>query len=191
MIWCIYQKHRLVNRNVIPMGIPWETSHGMGCDSTHLYFPWDSSHVIATSEIKWERQNDTKLSYLAEMNGLLYFAIQIQSWFVKSQSKSNHSPIIFSNIKTKSKLSPKIRRNPGYSQQKRSICFQSTQSKSGPDSKFWSGSQPGSNPNSTKFTIVRVQSNPSPVQCSYLILRLYFWILKSINFVVLHVSLYM
>jgi len=31
-------KHRLVHRNVIPMGIPWETSHGLAWDSTHLYF---------------------------------------------------------------------------------------------------------------------------------------------------------
>ena len=22
---------------------PWESSHGMGWDSTHLYFPWESS----------------------------------------------------------------------------------------------------------------------------------------------------
>jgi len=54
VIWYIkniYQKHRLVHWNVIPMGIPWETSHGMGCDSTHLYFPWGSSHVIAISEV--------------------------------------------------------------------------------------------------------------------------------------------
>ena len=30
----------------IPMGIiPWD---GMGWDSTHLYLPWESSHVIAT-----------------------------------------------------------------------------------------------------------------------------------------------
>jgi len=41
----------------------WE-SHGMGCDSRHLYFPWDSRHVIAISEIEWECQNDTELSYL-------------------------------------------------------------------------------------------------------------------------------
>ena len=30
------------------MGFPWESSHGMGWDSTHLYLPWESSHVIAT-----------------------------------------------------------------------------------------------------------------------------------------------
>jgi len=24
--------------NLIPMEIPWQTSHLMGCDSTHLYF---------------------------------------------------------------------------------------------------------------------------------------------------------
>jgi len=33
---------RLVHGNWIPMGIPWETTHGMGWDSTHLYFPRDS-----------------------------------------------------------------------------------------------------------------------------------------------------
>ena len=48
---------RLVHGNAIPMGIPRETSHGMGWDSTHLCFPWDS-------EIEWECQNVTELSYL-------------------------------------------------------------------------------------------------------------------------------
>ena len=41
------------------MSFLWE-SHGkrpMGWDSTHLYFPWDS-------EIEWQRQNVTELSYL-------------------------------------------------------------------------------------------------------------------------------
>ena len=46
------------------MSFLWE-SHGMECDSTHLYFPWDSSHVIATSEMECKCQNDTELSYLA------------------------------------------------------------------------------------------------------------------------------
>jgi len=35
MAWIL----RLVHRNVIPMGITWEASHGMGWDTTHLYFP--------------------------------------------------------------------------------------------------------------------------------------------------------
>ena len=48
---------RLVHGNVIPMGIPWERSHGMGWDSTHLYFLLDS-------EIEWECQTVTELSYL-------------------------------------------------------------------------------------------------------------------------------
>jgi len=30
---------RLIHGNGIPMGIPWETSHGMAWDSTPLYFP--------------------------------------------------------------------------------------------------------------------------------------------------------
>jgi len=43
---------RLVHGNGIPMGIPWETSHGMGWDSTHLYFPWDSE-IEWVSECYW------------------------------------------------------------------------------------------------------------------------------------------
>jgi len=34
--------------------------------------------------------------------------------------------------------------------------------------KFWSDLQSGSNPNSAKFAIYRIQSNLSPVQCSFL-----------------------
>jgi len=49
-LWESHGKH--------PMGnIPWETAHGMGWDSTHLYFLWDS-------QIEWECQNVTELSYL-------------------------------------------------------------------------------------------------------------------------------
>jgi len=40
---------------------------------------------------------------LAEMSGLSYFAIQIQSWFFKTRSKSNHSPKDFANVMSKSK----------------------------------------------------------------------------------------
>ena len=36
-----------------------------------------------------------------DMSELSYFAIQIQSWFLKSQSKSNHSLKYFSNVKSK------------------------------------------------------------------------------------------
>jgi len=46
--------------------------------------------------------------YEAEMSGLSYFVIQIQSCFVKTLSKSKHCPKHFSNINSKSKLSPKI-----------------------------------------------------------------------------------
>ena len=42
-----------------------------------------------------------------EVSGLSYFAIQIQSWFVKTQSKFNHSPKNFSNVLSKSKGSEK------------------------------------------------------------------------------------
>jgi len=38
----------------------------------------------------------------AEMSGQSYFAIQIKSWFVKTQSKINHSTQNFSNLKSPS-----------------------------------------------------------------------------------------
>jgi len=41
------------------------------------------------------------------MSGLSYFAIQIQSWIFKTQSKSNRSPKSWRNSKSKSKWSPK------------------------------------------------------------------------------------
>jgi len=43
-------------------------------------------------------------------------------------------------------------------QQKCTISFPLTQSKSCPDPKFWSALHSGSNPNSTKFAIVRIQT---------------------------------
>jgi len=43
--------------------------------------------------------------------------------------------------------------------------FPLTQSKSGPVPEFLRDLYSGSNPNSTKFAIVRIQSNPSLVQC--------------------------
>ena len=107
------------------------------------------------------------MSGSAEMTGLSYFAIQIQSCFLK-QSQSKHIPIFFSNVKSKSKCSPKYLKNSAFSQQKWRIYFPLTKSKSGPGPKFWRLLQSGSNPNSTKFAIVRIQSNPSPVQCSSL-----------------------
>jgi len=103
------------------------------------------------------------------MSGLSYFAIQIQSWFLKTQSTSNHSPRYFSNVESKSKWSPKYLQKAAFSQQKFLISFPLTQSKSGPHSKFWNDLQSGSNQNSTQFAIVRIQSNTSPVQCSSLI----------------------
>jgi len=103
------------------------------------------------------------------MSGLSYFAIQIQSWFFKTQCKSNHSPTIFLNVKSKSKWSPENWKNAAFSQQKYRFSFPLTQSKSCPDPKFWSAFHSGSNPNSTKFAIVRIQSNPSPVQCPSLL----------------------
>jgi len=35
---------------------------------------------------------------VAEMSGLSYFTIQIQSWIFKTQSKSNHSTKFFKNV---------------------------------------------------------------------------------------------
>jgi len=103
---------------------------------------------------------------IPEMSGLSNFAIQIHSWFFKTQSKSNHNPKYFSNVKFKSTWSPKYLKNAAFSQQKFCISFPLTQSKSGPVPKFWRDLQSGPNPNLTKFAIVRIQSNPSPVQCS-------------------------
>ena len=88
-----------------------------------------------------------------KMSGLPYFAIQIQSWFFWTQSKSNHSPKIF-----QVQMNPENWKN---AQQKCPISFPLTQFKSCPDPKFWSALHSGSNPNSTKFAIVRIQSSPS------------------------------
>jgi len=55
--WYLYPIRilRLVHRNVIPMGIPWETSHGMG--QCHSYgnpmgnIPWDgTAHICISHE---------------------------------------------------------------------------------------------------------------------------------------------
>jgi len=107
--------------------------------------------------------------YGPKMCGLSYFAIQIQSWFFKTQCKSNHSPTIFLNVKSKSKWSTENWKNAAFSQQKYRISFPLTYSKPCLDPKFWSALHSGSNPNSTKFAVVRIQSNPSPVQCSSLL----------------------
>jgi len=41
------------------------------------------------------------------MSGLSYFAIQIQSWFFKTQSKSSHSPNFCLKLKVQDQLSSK------------------------------------------------------------------------------------
>jgi len=41
--------------------------------------------------------------YIPDMSGLSYFTIEIQAWIFEMQSKSNHSPNDFENIKSKSK----------------------------------------------------------------------------------------
>ena len=63
----------------------------------------------------------------------------------------------------KSNWSPENWKNAAFSQQKFPISFPLTQSKSCPDPKFWSALHSGSNPNSTKFAITRIEFNPSPV----------------------------
>jgi len=108
-------------------------------------------------------------NFRAEMSRLSYFAIQIQARFFQTQSKSNHSLKFYSNVQSKSKWSPKNLKNPAFSQQKRRIYFLIIQSKSSPGPKIWSDLQPGSNPNSTNFAIVQIQSNSSLVQCSSLL----------------------
>jgi len=57
-------------------------------------------------------------------------------------------------------------KNSAFSKQKCPIYFPLPQSKSGPNPNFLKALQLGSNPNSTKYAIIRIQSNPSPVQCS-------------------------
>ena len=71
-------------------------------------------------------------SCITEMSGLSNFAIRIQSWFFKTQSKSNHSPKIFVKCKSKSKWSPKYLKSAAFSQQKCRTSFPLTQSKPGP-----------------------------------------------------------
>jgi len=48
---------RLAHGNVIPMGIPWETSHGMGPDRHKLQWEWTTLRIeywlIKTSLISW------------------------------------------------------------------------------------------------------------------------------------------
>jgi len=53
---------------------------------------------------------------LPEMSGPSYFAIQIQSWYFKTQSKSNRCPKVFLIVKPKSKWSPKNFLNALFSQ---------------------------------------------------------------------------
>ena len=55
--------HRLVHGNVIPMGIPWETSHGIGWDrhkllwdgnGTDKFVPWTSLGLSMGMSFLWE-----------------------------------------------------------------------------------------------------------------------------------------
>jgi len=101
----------------------------------------------------------------SKISGLSYFAIQIQFWFFKTQSKSNRSPKISFNctVKTKSKWNPKKLKNAAFSQQKCCISFPFTGSKSWLDTKFWSDLQSGCNAN--KFAIV--WSSPMLISALY------------------------
>ena len=55
--------------------------------------------------------------FLLHERTVIYFAIQIQSWIFKTQSKSKHSPKEILNVKSKSKWSPKKLKNADISQQ--------------------------------------------------------------------------
>jgi len=98
------------------------------------------------------------------MSGLSYFTIQIQFWIFKIQSKSNHGPKSLNNIKIQVQI--QSRKLTKY----RFLTTKIMQFFSNPVLilNLRSYLQSGSNPNSTKFIIVRIQSNPSPVQCSSL-----------------------
>ena len=102
------------------------------------------------------------------MSGLSHFAIQTQPWIFKTQSKFNPSPKLLWNLKLQVQIKSKKLTKYSFSLTKLHNYFPSTQFKTSPDPKFWSILQSGSNPKSTKFAIDRIQSNPSPVQCSSL-----------------------
>jgi len=69
------------------------------------------------------------------MSGLSYFALQIQSWFFKTQSKSNHGPKFFSMHCSTQKVQ-KFWKCSFFTTKCR-MSFPSTQSNSGPVPKFW------------------------------------------------------
>jgi len=87
-----------------------------------------------------------------KMSVLSYFAIQIQSWFFRTQSKSKIFQVQMKSG-TLEKCSLFTTKIPHF--------FPLTQSKSCPDPKFWSALHSGFNPNSTKFAIVRIHPSPS------------------------------
>jgi len=132
----------------------------------------NASYAIHETNGKYENLNSIKSQlhyhHATEMSGLPHFAIQVRSWFIKSQPKSKHSPKFFSNVMSKSKWSSNKLKNTAISQQKCRIPFPLTLSKSGPVPKLWRDSRSESNLNVTKFAIVRIQSNPNPVQWSSL-----------------------
>jgi len=97
-------------------------------------------------------------------------AVKMPTW--QSWSKSKHSPKGFSycdftniaQVQMKSKNIWKMQ--PFHN--KTAHFFSITPSKSGPDPKFWRELYSGSNTNSRKFAIVRIQSKSSPIPISAL-----------------------
>jgi len=114
----------------------------------------------------------------AEMSGLSYFAIQIQSWIFKTQSKSNPSPTFF-EMKSPSP-------NKVYQIDKNSFLITNI-------TQFFpiNAVQSGPNPKFMKQFTVRFQSifnkirhSPGPGQCSSLVSRLtsggHLWLLAEV-----------
>ena len=86
-----------------------------------------------------------------------YHILRSSPDFLELSPSPNHSPKNF-----QVQMNPENWKNAAFSQQKCPISFPLAQSKSCPDPKFWSALHSGSNPNSTKFAIVRIQSKSSP-----------------------------
>jgi len=78
---CSMDKPRVVHGNVIPMGIPWETSHGMGWgrhkllwdgNGTEKYVPWTTLLCPSPGKNSFDAlARDTRGTKIAEwqMNG--------------------------------------------------------------------------------------------------------------------------
>ena len=157
------------------------------------------SHIFNSGSER-KTQNPAGIdSCTPEMSELSNFAIQIQSWIFRTQSKSNHSPKILGNLKSKSKKwksRPMKTIQTTYCKSFDNSCHHhqciANSSKKWTKYRFlmtkiaqfysigsvqilsWSLNlcsilQAGSNPKSIKFVISRIQYNSSPVQCSTLL----------------------